>query len=101
MTAADEPSFTCPRCGRTSHHPDDARNGYCGACHDWTGQREPVDVWRVERNVCGWCSEAIQSTAMAIFPSTRITLVWTHVASGHERCTGRDTFATPANLRAP
>jgi hypothetical protein len=36
MTA--EPSFTCPRCGRTSHHPNDVREGYCGACHDWTGQ---------------------------------------------------------------
>jgi len=30
-------AFTCPRCGRTSHHPDDEREGYCGACHDWTG----------------------------------------------------------------
>ena len=29
-------SFTCPRCGRTSHHPDDVREGYCGACRDWT-----------------------------------------------------------------
>jgi hypothetical protein len=26
-------SFTCPRCGRTSHHPMDALNRYCGACH--------------------------------------------------------------------
>jgi ribosomal protein L37E len=30
-------SFTCPRCGRTSHNPTDAVEGYCGACHDWTG----------------------------------------------------------------
>jgi hypothetical protein len=29
--------FTCPRCGRTSHNPTDAQEGYCGACHDWTG----------------------------------------------------------------
>jgi hypothetical protein len=29
-------SFTCPRCGRTSHHPTDVAEGYCGACHDWT-----------------------------------------------------------------
>jgi hypothetical protein len=34
------PGFTCPRCGRTSHHPDDIREGYCGACHDWT--RDPL-----------------------------------------------------------
>jgi ribosomal protein L37E len=30
------PVITCPRCGRTSHHPDDVREGYCAACHDWT-----------------------------------------------------------------
>jgi hypothetical protein len=26
-------SFTCPDCGRTSHHPMDVTNRYCGACH--------------------------------------------------------------------
>jgi hypothetical protein len=35
----DEASFTCPRCGAESHHPMDAAEGYCGACHDWTGER--------------------------------------------------------------
>jgi ribosomal protein L37E len=30
------PTITCPRCGRTSAHPDDIREGYCGNCHDWT-----------------------------------------------------------------
>lgn len=30
--------FTCPRCGRTSHNPNDIREGYCGNCHDWTGE---------------------------------------------------------------
>jgi hypothetical protein len=29
-------AFTCPRCGRVSHHPMDRAEGYCGACHDWT-----------------------------------------------------------------
>ena len=29
--------FTCPRCGRTSHHPEDIREGYCAHCHAWTG----------------------------------------------------------------
>ena len=37
-------TFTCPRCGRTSHHPIDAREGYCGYCHDWTGAEVWVDV---------------------------------------------------------
>jgi|SRR5580693_2552560 hypothetical protein len=32
------PGFTCPICGRTSFHPRDRAEGYCGACHDWTGQ---------------------------------------------------------------
>lgn len=32
-------SFTCPRCLRTSSHPEDARQGYCGYCHDWTAPR--------------------------------------------------------------
>jgi ribosomal protein L37E len=35
------PSFTCPRCGRTSYNPNDAREGYCGACHDWTRTTPP------------------------------------------------------------
>ena len=30
-------SFTCPKCGRTSYHPKDAEEGYCGACNEWTG----------------------------------------------------------------
>jgi hypothetical protein len=33
-------SFTCPVCGRTSHHPMDRKYGYCGACHDYTGTPE-------------------------------------------------------------
>lgn len=27
------PSITCPRCNRVSHHPEDVRQRYCGACH--------------------------------------------------------------------
>jgi hypothetical protein len=30
------PRITCPRCGRTSYHPTDVEQGYCGHCHDWT-----------------------------------------------------------------
>lgn len=32
--------FTCPRCRRTSHHPEDAKNGYCGNCHAFTGHSQ-------------------------------------------------------------
>jgi ribosomal protein L37E len=31
-----QPSITCPECGRTSYHPDDIAQGYCGHCHWWT-----------------------------------------------------------------
>lgn len=27
----------CPRCGRRSYHPQDQLEGYCAACHGWTG----------------------------------------------------------------
>lgn len=33
--------FTCPRCRRTSHHPDDKRYGYCANCHAYTGAPTP------------------------------------------------------------
>jgi hypothetical protein len=33
--------FTCPQCHRTSHHPEDARHGYCGNCHEFTGAEAP------------------------------------------------------------
>lgn len=29
-------SITCPKCGRTSYHPQDVKAGYCANCHDWT-----------------------------------------------------------------
>jgi hypothetical protein len=28
-------TYVCPRCGRVSHHPQDAANKYCGACHQF------------------------------------------------------------------
>jgi hypothetical protein len=37
-------SITCPSCGRTSHHPKDIEEGYCGFCHDWTQPDPPVNV---------------------------------------------------------
>lgn len=41
MHACNDPSmtdsFTCPRCRRISHNRFDAAEGYCGNCHDFTG----------------------------------------------------------------
>lgn len=28
----DAPSITCPKCGRTSYHPEDIRQRFCGVC---------------------------------------------------------------------
>jgi hypothetical protein len=37
LVDASKQLFTCPKCSRTSAHPADVAEGYCGACHDWTG----------------------------------------------------------------
>lgn len=34
------PEFVCPVCGAESWHPMDRRYGYCGRCHDYTGNRD-------------------------------------------------------------
>jgi hypothetical protein len=44
MVAYDEiavPAITCPKCGRTSYHPNDIAERYCGACgyHDGVGSK--------------------------------------------------------------
>lgn len=33
--------FTCPDCGRTSSHPHDEQNQYCGNCHQF---KTPEDI---------------------------------------------------------
>ncbi len=39
-------AYTCPKCGRTSHNPNDERHRYCGACHQFedTGDVVPADL---------------------------------------------------------
>ena len=29
--------FTCPKCNKKSWHPEDKKQGYCGACKEFTG----------------------------------------------------------------
>lgn len=31
----DGPSITCPKCGKTSYHPKDVEEKYCGNCHEF------------------------------------------------------------------
>lgn len=35
-----EEVFVCPKCGMVSTQPNDVREGYCGYCHDWTGENK-------------------------------------------------------------
>lgn len=46
-----EPSITCPRCGSTSYHPEDIRQGYCGRCNWWTSDPTlgQVEEWSAPR----------------------------------------------------
>ncbi len=36
----DGKTITCKRCRKTSHHPEDVKNHYCGFCHVWHD-----DIW--------------------------------------------------------
>jgi len=54
QTLRGHDQFTCPRCGRTSGHPTDAREGYCGACHEWTGPRFGVIAEHNRHGGWGW-----------------------------------------------
>jgi hypothetical protein len=41
--------YTCPKCGRISHNPNDALNRYCGYCHLFEEQGAPeLDRARIE-----------------------------------------------------
>lgn len=55
-------TFTCPKCHRTSHNPNDAKHRYCGACNKFF---EPADLRPEPRRLeeggigvvchsCGW-----------------------------------------------
>ena len=33
-------SITCPKCGMTSHHPEDIKQNYCRNCHQFHDQME-------------------------------------------------------------
>lgn len=45
--------ITCPRCCRTSYHPDDERTRYCGACHTWHEYMIPYLHQNGEGSCCG------------------------------------------------
>lgn len=50
----EQPSITCPQCGMTSYNPHDIRWGYCGMCHDFTGEKlagTPNPNWKANQVV--------------------------------------------------
>lgn len=44
-----QPSITCPECGRTSYNPNDIAEGYCGNCSWWTSDPTLSKVPRTQR----------------------------------------------------
>lgn len=49
-------SITCPYCLKTSWHPKDVSEGYCGACHEFTRDKR---------------ADEIKATAIHVFPDGR------------------------------
>ncbi len=39
----EQESYTCPKCGMTSYHPDDVKHEYCGNCHKTRRELEMED----------------------------------------------------------
>lgn len=78
-------AITCNRCDRTSHHPEDVRQGWCANCHEFT--HGTVQVWNwddpwmpgthpvridprlgcstIAHQYLGWCSHCPQVNATA------------------------------------
>ena len=74
-------SFTCPKCGMESHHPDDARHGYCVACREFT--------------LRAFLDEVVDSEDRVLVFATGI--VWEgHIVSASSA--GADAIVRPAGL---
>jgi ribosomal protein L37E len=39
--SVNDPSITCPRCGKVSYNPTDVEQRYCGACHAFHQDMKP------------------------------------------------------------
>jgi hypothetical protein len=73
MDATDTPapsapvSITCPECGKTSHHPQDIEQGYCGNCHWWTSDPELGPPTRNERLAAKHTLSMLDTTIQNLF----------------------------------
>lgn len=87
-SAAGRPSFTCPRCGRTSWHPVDVAEGYCGRCHDWTGvQRRVADPFGRDEHV-DRPGLRVHSQPIDAAGARQMTFVGTESSAVHSRSKG-------------
>ncbi|MBA7678886.1 hypothetical protein ES703_87165 [subsurface metagenome] len=44
----EQESYTCPKCGMTSYHPDDIKHEYCAKCHKTRRELEMEDYLKDE-----------------------------------------------------
>lgn len=65
-----QPSITCPRCGRTSYHPEDIEHGYCGWCHWWTS--DPAGMLNTPEAI----AQAEHDNAITPLPVVKHTRGW-------------------------
>ena len=68
-------SFTCPRCGAVSHHPEDVQEGYCGRCHDSTGgstSRLAFEEYLVTGQIPPWRARWLEDAAVTLAVSDNV-----------------------------
>lgn len=62
-------SITCPVCGKTSYHPTDINEGYCGNCHDYTSRSTAVHVFEMglaERALDKWIQQEVEAKNLTV-----------------------------------
>lgn len=68
-------SYTCPRCGATSHNPNDETYKYCARCHRFEDGREShlcADDWAViKANTKRWAAQPMPEDVRL-----RIARIW-------------------------
>lgn len=61
--APDGQSITCHKCGKTSHHPEDVKQAYCGSCHFFHITMSTVEL---PVSTCPTCGYQVDSASKPI-----------------------------------
>lgn len=61
LTPMGPESITCPVCGMRSWHPMDVQEGYCGACHAFTGRPCEVTPDMLDGATCPVCGHPAEA----------------------------------------